>query len=314
MRIVAVMNYKGGVGKTTLTANLGAVAASRGLKVLLLDLDPQTNLTFSFFPVDDWHERIRNEHTIKRWFDGDAPGREFSLAELVLTPEPVNRLVGHSGGRLDLISSHLGLINIDLQLAAHLGGTTTLDSSQRRFLELHGCLRRGLQDERFSEYDLVLIDCAPNFGIVTKTAIVASEQILVPAKADYLSTLGLEYLAGSCDELKRDFNNFAHHNGGFGGHRPITPEILGVVFTMVQIYSQQPTAAHHEYIQEVKQNPEMPVLHNMVRNSTKHFSGSGEGGIPAMLRHPQKDDVVREFGRLTDEVLGKLGMSAGVIE
>lgn len=46
MRVVAVMNYKGGVGKTTLTANLGAVAAARGLRVLLIDLDPQTNLTW----------------------------------------------------------------------------------------------------------------------------------------------------------------------------------------------------------------------------------------------------------------------------
>ncbi|GAB2678750.1 AAA family ATPase [Saccharopolyspora gloriosae] len=309
MQVVAVMNYKGGVGKTTLTANLGAVAASRGMRVLLLDFDPQTNLTFSFFSIDDWHERIKNEHTIKKWFEGDPPGSKVSLADLVLTPEPVNTALGDSGGRLDLISSHLGLINIDLDLAAHLGGSTTLDGSQRKFLDLHGCLRRALQDDRFSEYDLVLIDCAPNFGIVTKTAIVASERILVPAKADYLSTLGLEYLAGSCNELKQHFNDFAKHKGGVGGHWPIDPTILGVVFTMVQIYSQKPTASQSEYIEEVKESSEITVLSSMIRNSARHFGGSGEGGVPSMLRRTTKDDdVVREFHQLADEVLGALGL------
>ncbi len=54
MQIVSVINYKGGVGKTTLTANLGAYAASKGKRVLLIDADPQTQLTFNFISVEDW--------------------------------------------------------------------------------------------------------------------------------------------------------------------------------------------------------------------------------------------------------------------
>lgn len=214
MQVVAVMNYKGGVGKTTLTANLGALAADRGLRVLLVDLDPQTNLTFSFFSIDDWHDRLRERFTIKRWYDEEVPGRDVSLADLVVTPERVNTALAKTGGRLDLISSHLGLIDIDLELAARLGGATTFDSSKRKFLDLHGCLRRALEDSHFSGYDLVLIDCAPNFGLVTKTAIVASEHILVPAKADYLSTLGLDYLVGNCAGLVEQFNDFVNHKRG----------------------------------------------------------------------------------------------------
>jgi chromosome partitioning protein len=128
------------------------------------------------------------------------PGRDVSLADLVVTPERVNRALRNTAGQPDLISSHLGLIDIDLELAARLGGTT-LDGSKRKFLDLHSCLRRALEDSYFHQYDLVLIDCAPNFGLVTKTAIVASEHILVPAKADYLSTLGLDYLVGNCAGL-----------------------------------------------------------------------------------------------------------------
>jgi chromosome partitioning protein len=308
MRVVAVMNYKGGVGKTTLTANLGAVAAARGLRVLLIDLDPQTNLTFSFFTVDDWHHRLKDSRTIKQWYESEMPGRDISLADLVVTPERVNHVLQNSTGRLDLISSHLGLIDIDLELAARLGGSTTLDGSKRKFLDLHSCLRSALEDSTFGDYDLVLIDCAPNFGLVTKTAIVASEQILVPAKADYLSTLGLDYLAGNCAGLVQQFNDYVNHNRDSGTYRPIDPTFLGVVFTMVQIYSQQVTLAQHGYIEEVNANSVVPVLKSKIRNSPKHFGDAGESGVPAMLRTSGKDEVVREFDQLADEVLTALAL------
>ena len=311
MRVVAVMNYKGGVGKTTLTANLGAVAAGRGLRVLLLDLDPQTNLTFSFFSIDDWHEHLADNRTIKQWYDAEMPGRNVPLPDLVVSPERVNRALAGTGGQLDLIASHLGLIDIDLELAALLGGTTTLDGSKRRFLDLHGCLRQALADDHFTQYDLVLIDCAPNFGLVTKTAIVASEQILVPAKADYLSTLGLDYLVGNCAGLVQQFNDFVSHKGGTREHRPIDPGMLGVVFTMVQIYSQRVTTAQRAYIEEVRLNSKVPVLQSTIRNSPTHFGDAGETGVPAMLRANRRDDVVQEFDRLAGEVLAALELTPG---
>ncbi|MEV4144580.1 ParA family protein [Amycolatopsis sp. NPDC049691] len=309
MQVVAVMNYKGGVGKTTLTANLGAVAARRGLRVLLIDLDPQTNLTFSFYSIDEWHHQLKDTgRTIKRWYEDELPGRDTPLADLVVTPERINAVLGGAGGCVDLISSHLGLIDIDLELAARLGGATTLEGSKRKFLDLHGCLRRALADDQFAGYDLVLIDCAPNFGLVTKTAIVASEQILVPAKADYLSTLGLDYLVGNLRALVDQFNDFVHHKGGDRSHRPIDPGVLGVVFTMVQIYSQQVVLAQHNYIEEVRLNSRVPVLESKIRNSPRHFGDAGETGVPAMLRATGRDDVVKEFDQLTDEVLGALGV------
>lgn len=306
MPTVAIMNYKGGVGKTTLTANLGAVAASRGLRVLLVDLDPQTNLTFSFFSIDDWHDQLKDNRTIKQWYAGEMPGRDVSLVNLVVTPERVNSALETPTGRLDLISSHLGLIEIDLELAAQLGGTT-LDRSQRKFLDLHSCLRRALGDSHFDTYDLVLIDCAPNFGLVTKTAIVASEWILVPAKADYLSTLGLDYLVGNCDGLVKEFNNYVNHKRT-GDHAPIAPAFLGVVFTMVQIYSQQVTSVQQRYIQQVRLNSRVSVLESRIRNSPRHFGNAGLDGIPAMLRTGGQDEVVREFGQLVDEVLNALDL------
>ncbi len=301
MQVIAVMNYKGGVGKTTLTANLGAEVAHRGHKVLLIDLDPQANLTFSFYSVDQWREDLRKDTTIMRWYEGDMPGREIDLHELVVTPPIVNAQVAASGGRLDLISSHLKLIDLDLKLAARLGGGTTLGESKRKFLDLHGCLARALRHEAFQEYDLVLIDCAPNFGLVTKTAIVASDHVLVPAKADYLSTLGIDYLVGNCDRLVAEYNDYASH--GAGGEDTIETRFLGVIFTMVKIYSNKPVGAQQYYIEEVRLNGQIPVLNGTLRDSPRHFGDAGERGVPAVLGAPVTDDVVVEFRKLTTEIL-----------
>lgn len=304
MQVIAVMNYKGGVGKTTLTANLGAEVANRGHRVLLIDLDPQANLTFSFYSVEQWREDLHKDTTIMRWYEGDAPGREIDLHQLVVTPPPVNEELSGSGGRLDLISSHLKLIDIDLRLAARLGGGTTLGESKRKFLDLHGCLARALQHDAFQEYDLVLIDCAPNFGLVTKTAIVASDHVLVPAKADYLSTLGIQYLAGNCDALVAEYNDYINHGGKRGGDRTIETRFLGVVFTMVKFYANKPIGTQQYYIEEVRLNSQMPVLNGMMRDSPRYFGDAGESGVPAVLRAPVTDEVVVEFRRLTTEVLG----------
>lgn len=311
MQVISVMNYKGGVGKTTISANLGAAIANRGYRVLLIDLDPQTNLTFSFYSVDDWHEDLREDRTIKRWYETDIPGQGVKLVDLVMTPDRVNASIPHASGRLDLISSDLGLIDIDLQLAAQLGGTT-LQDSKRRYLRLHSCLAESLSDAAFAGYDVALIDCAPNFGLVTKTAIVASDHVLIPAKADYLSTLGIGYLIGSCDRLVAEYNDYVAHGAeGAGKHRKIEPRFLGVVFNMVQMYANKPISSQQTYINEVRVNSQVPVLSSTVRNSARYFGSSGSAGIPAILQAGPEDEVAAEFERLTDEVVGLAAIGGG---
>lgn len=303
VQVIAIMNYKGGVGKTTLTANLAAEVANRGHRVLMIDLDPQANLTFSFYSVEQWGEELRKDTTIMRWYEGDMPGRDVDLQDLVVTPPLVNRQLEETGGRLDLISSHLKLIDIDLRLAARLGAGTTLGESKRKFLDLHGCLARALRHETFQEYDLVLIDCAPNFGLVTKTAIVASDHVLVPAKADYLSTLGIQYLAGNCDELVAEYNDYVNHGTKSDGDRAIMTRFIGVVFTMVKFHAKKPIGTQRYYMEDVRLNNDISVLNGMMRDSPRHFGDAGENGIPAILRAPVTDDVVVEFRALATEIL-----------
>lgn len=301
MRVVSVMNYKGGVGKTTLTANLAAEIANQGHRVLMIDLDPQTNLTFSFFSVDDWNAELREARTIKRWYDGDMPGKDVALEELILTPEAVNDVVKGNAGQLDLISSHLALIDIDLQLASKLGGTT-LAESKDKFLRVHGCLRRALREPAFADYDLVLIDCPPNFGLVTKTAIVASDHILVPAKADYLSTLGIDYLRHSVDKLIEEYNDYADHKGG-GRSGRIAPRLAGVVFTMTQMYAGKPIIAQRMHIENVRELGYVPVFDAFLRQSGNYFADAGTDGVPPVLKRGSDEVVSDELRSVAAELL-----------
>jgi chromosome partitioning protein len=114
------------------------------------------------------------------------------LVSLIYTPERTQRAL-QGNGKLDLIISHLGLINVDLELATSLSGGT-LAQVKRKFTNLHKRLANGLSSIDQSKYDLVLIDCPPNFNIITKMAIISCDYILVPARPDFLSTLGIDYL------------------------------------------------------------------------------------------------------------------------
>jgi chromosome partitioning protein len=281
MRVVSVINYKGGVGKTSLTANLGAELAWRGKRVLLIDLDAQASLTFSFISPDEWRRQYEADGTIKSWFDAMETGDSVKLKNLVETPRRIGSTLGERG-QLDVIYSHLGLINVDLELALHMMGTT-LAQARRNFLTVHKRLQVGLSDPALQQaYDICLIDCPPNFNIVTKTAIVASDYILVPTKPDQLSTLGIDYLVKSIRLLVNDYNDFANAPGASEEAR-IDPKILGVVFTMVQEYGGAPISAQSAYIHKIRQDSGLNVFKSYITHNTTIFADAPAYGVPVVL-------------------------------
>lgn len=303
MDIVAVINYKGGVGKTTVTANLAGELAFRGKKVLLLDTDAQASLTFSFVTPDKWDKHYKTSRTIMSWFDAISEGKDPPpLTDFVVSPAKVNQFLTAqgTGGRIDLICSHLGLINVDLELATLLGGAN-LKQSKRNYIKVHGKLRdaiAALADD--TDYDLVLIDCPPNFNIVTKNAIIASEKILIPAKPDYLSTLGIDYLHRSVGELVKEFNDYAAPNGGAGA---ISPEIMGVIFTMIQITSRQPISAQRQFISQTKRLG-VSTFENYFRENKTIFADAPQNLMPVVLNHYSNhthSDVVNEIETFVKE-------------
>lgn len=310
MDIISFINYKGGVGKTTLTANVAAELAYRGKRVLVVDLDPQTNLTLSFIDLDKWQELDEEGKTIKHWYDEflDADLDE-SLSELIVVPDKVNNILNqlNSQGYVHLISSHLELINLDMELATRYGGNSerTIRSS---FLRLFSRLKKGLEEVE-DDYDLVLIDCPPNFNIVTQNAIIASNMYLVPAKADFLSTLGIDQLVRHIDALTIKYNNYVKQDDS-SRWEEINPQLTGVVFTMINIYSGNPIQAQNTYIHQVSRAG-YTVFDNFIRNNNTLFANSPEYGVPVALNTNVEGiylDIRQEIESVVDELISKTGI------
>jgi chromosome partitioning protein len=296
-RVVSVINYKGGVGKTTLTANIGAELANRGRTVLLIDLDPQASLTFCFYTAEQWAADLQEERTILQWIGPLLSDSEPQpLSQFVLTPPRANDAIKTNGGRLDLIASHLGLIDADQDLAAELGDSRNQVRSPN-FLRVHRVLADALQDGAFAGYDVILIDCPPNFGMMTRAGIVASDWILVPARPDYLSTLGIGFLRGRMSDLVDDYNKAVMLNGA--SVPGIAPEILGVVVTMIQYAGSQPITVHRANIRGLDAL-EVTVFEQNIRQSNTLF-GEGDGGLPVVLAPGGNAAVKYELQLLTSE-------------
>lgn len=300
MWIISVINYKGGVGKTTTTANLAAELAWRGKRVLLIDLDPQASLTFSFITPDEWEQDFAKDRTIKKWFDGFATKESSQLLDLAFSPPRTGGML-RGRGKLDLIASHLGLINVDLELATELGGAT-LKQSKLNYMKVHRRLADGLEQIEDEAYDLVLIDCPPNFNVVTKTAIVASDFVLIPAKPDYLSTLGIDYLQRNLKDLVDSYNEYAKLDAK-DAPEPIDPTILGIVFTMVQIYGGQPISAIRPFMNKTARLG-VPVFKSYIRENKTIFGDAPQYGVPVILHSygsGTHSDVVAGLEGFVDE-------------
>lgn len=312
MEVISFMNYKGGVGKTTLASNVACELAWKGNKVLLMDMDPQTNLTLSFMEIDDYQNLVNSNQTIKQWYDAFIDSdREERLDDLIISPKIVNDLLNRKNrsGKIDLISSHLELINVDMELATMYGGYSDR-AIRSSFLKLFSRLKKGIEDLK-EEYDYILIDCPPNFNIVTQNAIIASDYYLVPTKADYLSTMGIDQLSRHVEKLEEKYNKYIDDNRDKSStceYNKVNVEMLGVVFTMLTIYDDEPVKASKSYIAQVERNG-YDVFKNYTRMNNTKNAYAPESGIPLVLdlTLPEQYEMLRsELESICEEIEQKI--------
>ncbi len=172
-RILAVANQKGGVGKTTTAINLGTALAACGLRVLLLDLDPQANATTGL---------------------GATPGaREPDTYDLIIGAAALPEVVAETEvPDLDLAPTSMHLSGAEIELV----------QASRREYRLADALRG-----HAAGYDYVLIDCPPALGLLTLNALVAADGVLVPLQCEYYALEGVSHLVRTINRIKASFNN-----------------------------------------------------------------------------------------------------------
>lgn len=166
-RIIAFANHKGGVSKTTSVANIGAILAHEGKKVLLIDLDAQANLT-------DYYLRERPEETIYNALVDETPLPIVGIEE-----------------RLYIVPSSLEMVGLETKIA---------DNIDRA--ELLQILLEPIREQ----YDYILIDCPPSLGITTLNALIASTDLYIPLTAEAIPVRGLKMLTDAMERVKKRKN------------------------------------------------------------------------------------------------------------
>lgn len=171
MRRIAVINQKGGVGKTTTTANLGAALAQAGKSVLLIDLDPQGHLSLHF-GVEATE---------------DQPG----IYDVLTSGTPLADVVIHARTNADLICADIDLAAAEAELVSVTGREVLL---------------REALDALHTPYDAVLFDCPPSLGVLTINALAAATEVVIPLQAHFLALQGLGKLLKTVTLVRQRIN------------------------------------------------------------------------------------------------------------
>lgn len=175
--VIAIANQKGGVGKTTTTFNLGVALAHAGKRVLLVDSDPQGDLT-TYMGIHD---------------PDNIPVTLSTLMERSIKDEDINSkeaILKHDEG-IDLIPSNLELSSMEVSL---------VNAMSREFT-----LRNCLSDIK-DKYDYVLIDCMPSLGMITINALACADKVIIPVQSEFLAAKGMSHLMNTVLKVRKQIN------------------------------------------------------------------------------------------------------------
>jgi chromosome partitioning protein len=291
--VIATANMKGGVGKTTLTVNLATcLAKNHGKRVLVLDLDSQISATLSLMSPLEFAKRRKQRKTFRYLIDqiinpteaGKTPIQEIIQGQVCNLPG-LNLLPGD----IDLYDEFV--VSEMLHREAVALGETDFETVWNRFERV--LINNILKPVR-QEYDFILLDCAPGYNLMTRSALAASDFYILPAKPEPLSIVGIQLLERRISQLKDSHEHEAK----------IDIKMLGIVFSMSntnlltgRYYKQVMHRVVEDFgVEKICKN-QIPVDVNVAK--------AVDSFMPVVLLSPQSAGS-KAFFQLTQELLEKL--------
>ena len=273
---VSFINMKGGVGKTTLAMQVALGARAAGLKVLAVDLDPQSNLSQAVLGAKRYKQMLdQNEPTVAQIFEGYSPPTKAKPGPSVASiGEIIRKCVDGNGP--DLIASRLELC----QTLRNPGG------KERRLAEALAKVS--------DQYEIVIMDCAPTDSMLTDAAYSASGHVVVPVRPEFLAAIGLPLLARSLKTFKQ-------------ANQDHTIEVAGVVFVLP---SYSPSRECRESIAEVSawaKDQGWRILSDEIPYSA-YYPRSAREGTPIGRMSGVRPKTTRAFNSFANELFGVLGI------
>lgn len=281
-RVISVINLKGGVAKTTTTVALAeTLATKKGKRVLVIDLDPQTNATTMLIGENRWKALNASGHTLATLFS-DALTPQIKSFDLGKTLQ--RRVSDVQGAELvDLLPSSLDLIDVQDRLAgAPMGQFYSVTPTD---------LLRLAVKSRLDDYDVVLIDCPPNLGIITLNGLRISEGYIIPTVPDVLSTYGIPQILKRVSSFSREIAE------------DIKP--IGIVLTKYQ----ENSTVHVNVSENLRNDPELPMVFETVIRQANQIAAAAEFTRGARRTLKQKygyGDLAERYVDLADEFVSEL--------
>ena len=270
MTTISFINMKGGVGKTTSVVEIATLLATEHKKkVLVIDIDPQTNATLSFITLDEW-EQLKDDATI-----ADVLGMNRGASSRDDDYNIEDAIIKDAGGikNLDLIPSHLELTFLDLDL----GPVPARESILKNKMESADL-----------EYDFILIDCPPNLTLAPQNALIISDYIIVPVVPEVFPSIGLPLLVNRVQKWKKSF-------------RDCKVEFLGMIFTKVDgRYN-----IHAEQMDALRKKKVIPCFSTIVKQNVD-IGKAVAVNQPATIVYPHCP-AVTAYRTLVKEMIRKIG-------
>lgn len=277
---VSLINMKGGVGKTTLAFNLAWYAAWKAnLRVLVVDLDPQSNLSQYFMGAQKYLEYLEaGKATVVEVFEQFSSAKAGSGSPTPLQPNDVIHELRNWDD-----DSLLHLVPARLELAWTLKNPTEKSQLLPQFLS------------KVSEnYDLILIDCAPTESILTTAAYRSSRYVAVPVRPEFLATIGLPLLARSLAEFKMM-------------HQDQDLDMAGIVFNGLRRTNTPPEQSKSiADVTSLAATHGWPVFSEVAHHSDSYPAGSRQGD-PIFMTNYARDYVKGEFNKVAKKFLEAVG-------